>query len=305
MNGLEMFLFSVLRLSTPLIYAAMAAVISKKAGFLNLALESMMLMSAFTGVVASGFTGNAFLGLLGALAGGTLMGGLVSYAVLSLQTDLYLTCISVNMLSSGGTVFMLYEFFGNKSTTATQLRSIDLPSVHIPVLERIPFLGEVLSGHHILTYFAFLSVLFVWFLLQKTRLGLRIKAVGQKPGAAESVGINVKRIKAVSFLLSGMMASFAGAYMSLGYVSWFSRDMIAGRGFIGMAAMNITEASPVMAAVVAMVFAGADSLANILQMLGLTAEFVLMIPYLFTIVSMTAVSAFKLLLKRKARKKNI
>ena len=188
--------FSTLRLSTPLIFAALAAVISQKAGMLNMALEGMMLSAALGGVVFAGMTGNVWIGLLGAIVVSVIVGWVIAFANLSGKTDLYLTCIAVNLAATGGTVFAMYLITGEKATTSAAIRAYTLPSITIPLIDKIPLIGPMISGHNILTYFAFISVFLVWFFLYKTRLGLRMRAVGENPQAASSVGINVKKQRA-------------------------------------------------------------------------------------------------------------
>ena len=181
--------FSVLRLSTPLIYAGLAAVISAKAGMMNMALEGMMLVAALAGVVVSGMTGNLWIGLAAAILFGVLTGGVIAFASISGKTDLYLTCIATNLAAAGGTVFVMYLLTGEKATTSAAIKAYTIPSITIPVLDSIPVIGPMLSGHNLLTYVAFFSIWAVWFFLKRTRLGLRLRAVGENPTAAASVGV--------------------------------------------------------------------------------------------------------------------
>ena len=197
--------FSVFRLSTPLIFAALAAVINRKAGMLNMALEGMMLSAALGGVACAGFSGSVWIGLLGAIIVGVIMGWVIAFSNLSGKTDLYLTCIAVNLAATGGTVFAMFLLTGEKSTTSAAIRAYTLPSITIPLIDKIPLIGPMVSGHNILTYFAFICVFLVWFFLYRTRMGLRMRAVGENPQAASSVGINVKRIGYISFLYSGVL----------------------------------------------------------------------------------------------------
>lgn len=171
--------YSVLRLSTPLIFAGMAAVISKKAGMMNMALEGMMLCAALGGVVFAGMTGNVWIGLLGAVVIGVLVGAVIAFSSLSGKTDLYLTCIAVNLAATGGTVFVMYLLTGEKATTSAAIKAYTLPTVVLPLINKIPLIGPMLSGHNVLTYLAFISIFAVWFFLTRTRLGLRLRAVGE------------------------------------------------------------------------------------------------------------------------------
>ncbi len=294
LDWLVEFLFTIIRLSTPLIFAALGAVISRKAGVLNLALEGMMLVAALTGVVFSAITQSWIIGLLTAVLGSMLMATIISYCFLVIKTDLYLTCIATNMASIGGTVFVMFLLTGSKATTAEALRSMSIPRIDLPLIKDIPYIGDVLSGHNLLTYVSFAMVFFAWFLIYKTRIGLRMRAVGEAPEAVESVGISVPKIKYISFLLSGVFAGFGGAFMSMSYVTWFSRDMVAGRGFIGMSIMNIANASPVGSLGASFIFGGADATAKYLQLQNLPTDLVFMVPYAVTIIALTVISIVRI-----------
>lgn len=281
--------FSTIRVSTPIIYAALGGLISMKAGMTNLALEGTMLTSALIGVIVSAYTQSAFLGFIGAIIGGVFISLVISYMALKLDADLVLTCIAANLMASGGTVFLMFLVCNDKGTTI-DLKSLTLPSIHIPIIKDIPILGPIISGHNIMTYFAFICVIIVYYLVYKTPIGLRIRAVGENPKASESVGVDVQRIKIIALVLSGVFAAFGGAYMSMGYISWFARDMIAGRGFIGISAMNLGNATPVGSLIASLIFGAADAIANVLQSLKIPVEFVQMIPYVSTLIGLVIFS---------------
>ncbi len=287
LEWLGSFCFSVLRLSTPLIYAGLAAVISKKAGMMNMALEGMMLCAALGGVIFAGLSGNVWIGLIGAVIVGVLVGGVIAFSSLSGKTDLYLTCIAVNLAASGGTVFVMYLITGEKATTSAAIKAYTLPSVAIPLINKIPFFGPMLSGHNILTYIAFFSIFAVWFFLTKTRLGLRLRAVGENPTAAASVGISVMKIGYISFLISGVLCGLAGAFMSMGWVSFFMKGMVNGRGYIGLSASNIANGNPIGAGITAIFFGLCDASATALKsQTSFPTEFLEMIPYAATMVAL-------------------
>ena len=288
--------FSVFRLSTPLIFAALAAVINKKAGMLNMALEGMMLSAALGGVVFAGGTNNVWIGLLGAVVIGVIVGWVIAFANISGQTDLYLTCIAVNLAATGGTVFAMFLLTGEKATTSAAIKAYTLPSITIPLIDKIPLIGPMISGHNVLTYFSFISIFLVWFFLYRTRLGLRMRAVGENPQAASSVGINVKKIGYISFLIAGVLCGFGGAFMSMGWVSFFMKNMINGRGYIGLSAMNIAEGNPIGSGIAAVFFGFSDALATTLKSQGGTfpTEFLDMIPYAATIIALVVISSIRM-----------
>ena len=277
--------YSVLRVSTPILFAALGALISDKAGVINIALEGIMLMSALTGVIFSAITGSAFFGLFMAVVVGGLVGLSLGYFSLNLKTDVILAAVAINMIALGGTIFVLFLVAGDKGISSS-LASKVLPKIDIPGLKSIPGIGPILSGHNVLTYMAFLSVFLIWFFLYKTPLGLRIRAVGENEHAADSVGISVIKTRYIALIISGVLAGFGGAYMSMGYVSWFSRDMVAGRGFIALAAEAMGGATPVGSMLTSLLFGFFDALSNSLQLLKIPYEFVSMLPYAATVVGL-------------------
>ncbi|MGB5822937.1 MAG: ABC transporter permease [Proteocatella sp.] len=286
------FVFSVLRLSTPIIFAGLAALITDRAGVMNIGLEGIMLSSALMGVIGSAFTQSAWIGLICAIATGILMGSLMAYFSLNLKTDIILTGIAINLLSSGGTVFLLYSVAKDKGMSMS-LASLTMPIMKIPIIHNIPVLGPMISGHNMLTYLAFVLVGVVWLLLYKTSLGLKIRVVGENPDAAESVGINVKKVQYTALAISGALAAMGGAYMSMGYMDKFARDMTAGRGFIALAAEALGRGTPVGTLVASLVFGTADALGSNLQVLDIPVQFIQMMPYLFTIIGLIIYSRSK------------
>jgi len=279
------FAFSVLRVMTPILFAAMGALISNRAGIVNIGLEGIMLVSALTGVVVSAYTHSAWIGLLAAAAGGTLIAGILALFTLQFKTHIILGGIAVNGFASGGTVFILYLLSGDKGSS-TSLQSKVLPSVDIPLVQDIPVLGPILSGHHILTYTAIVAVFIVYYLLNRTPLGLRIRSVGENPQAAQSVGVSVVRTQYIALLLSGLFAGLGGAYMSMGYVSMFTRDMIAGRGWIALAAEAMGRSTTLGTSLTSMLFGAADALSNALQVLKIPAELIGTVPYVATLIGL-------------------
>lgn len=279
------FAYSMLRVTTPVLFAALGAVVSDLAGVINIGLEGMMLAGAFAGVVVSAFTGSAFLGLLAAVASGVLMALLLGYFSLKLKTDIILAGIALNLLASGGTVFLLFLVAHDKGVS-TSLASKVLPQVRLPIIDSIPVIGPIFSGHNVLVYVAMLASVIVWYYLYHTPSGLRLRAVGENPGAADSVGISVHRVQFLALAISGALAGFGGAHLSMGYVSWFARDMAAGRGFIGLAAEALGGRTPGGTVIASLFFGIADALSNYLQSLRIPSEFVQAVPYLLTVVAL-------------------
>lgn len=279
------FVFSVLRLTTPILLATLSSVISERAGVGNITMEGTMLISAFTGVVVSAYTNSAWVGFLAAVLIGGLTGWLLSYIIFKLEVNDVLAGLCINLLGTGGTVFLLYAITGVRGIS-TELNSQVMPTVHIPVIQNIPILGEILSGQNIITYMAFAAVFVIWYLLFRTSLGLRIRAVGENPDAAKSVGISVYRTKTIALMVAGVLSGIGGAYMSMGYVSWFVRNITAGRGWIGIAAAAMGGQHPILGMFSALLFGIADSISNTLQTINLPSQLVMTIPYVVTLAAM-------------------
>ena len=294
----EAFAFSIFRITTPILFAALAAVVADRAGVTNIGLEGIMMISALTGVIFSAWTESAWVGLLCAILLGVATALMIGFFALKLKTDIILAGIAVNMLGNGGTIFFMYLASGDRGYSAN-LASKVMPTIQLPVIQSIPVLGGILSGHNILTYFAFVCVALTWVLLYKTPMGLQIRAVGESPNAADSVGVSVNRIKYIALAISGALAGMGGAFMSMGYMSSFNTNMTAGRGFIALAAEAMGRGEPIGTMLTSLLFGFADALANNMQSLGLPQELVAMTPYIFTIVGLAVYAASTLKKNRK------
>ncbi|NMB01236.1 MAG: ABC transporter permease [Firmicutes bacterium] len=293
--------YSMLRVTTPILFAALGAVVSELAGAVNIGLEGLMLISGVTGVLFSAWTGSAWLGLLAALIASVLFALFMGYFHLKLGTDMVLAGIALNVIASGGTVFILYVASGDRGISSS-LASKVLPTVNLPLISKIPVLGPIISGHNVLTYFAIIAVFAVWYFLYRTPLGLRLRAVGESPDSADSVGISVNKMRFLALGISGFLAGFGGAHLSMGYVSWFSRDMTAGRGFIGLAASALGGVHPIGTAIASLFFGFADALSNYMQSLSIPSEFVQMIPYLATVFALGVFARRQTARDRKGKK---
>jgi len=280
-----LFIASVLRISTALVLPALGGLITDLAGSINISLEGTMLVSAFTGVIVSGFSHNVWLGVLGGILSGILFSALLAYFHLYLGTNIILAGTALNILASGGTVFLLFMLTGDKGSSST-LASGVVPTVNIPFIQDIPFLGTVLSGHNIFVYGAFLLTFLINKLLYNTKFGVHLRAVGEDSVAATSVGINARRIKFMAILISGFLASLGGLNLSMAYLSSFQRDMTAGRGFIALAAVYLGGRKPWGTVLAAILFGIADALSNQLGTLNIPSQLVQAIPYAITILAL-------------------
>lgn len=282
------FLFSVIRITAPILFAALGAVVAEKAGVANIGLEGIMMISALFGVLIAYWTQSWFIGVVGAMVVGILLGLMMGFFGFKLKTDIILTGIAVNMIGGGGTIFLLYMFTGMRGNTgALTAAHLLTPVVNIPLLQNIPYIGEVFSGHSVLTYLAFLLVWVLWVVMYKTPLGLNIRAVGENPEAASSIGLSVTRIQYVAIAISGALAGLGGAFMSMYYSQGWNSGMVAGRGFIALAAQAMGRGEPVGAMLSSLLFGLAQALrTKVSGIQGVSSYLVSVIPYLVTVIGL-------------------
>ncbi len=301
------FFFAILRITAPILFATLGAVVGEKAGVSNIGLEGIMMMSALFGSLTAYWTGSWAVGLLVALVVGVLEALLMGFFAFNLKTDIILTGIAVNMIGSGGTLFLvkvitnMTEGKAMASTTSLITAVHQIPSWNIPIIKDIPVLGDILSGHCILTYIAFLLVFLTWVLLYKTPLGLNIRSVGENPNAAASVGVSVLKIKYIAIAFSGLMAGFGGAFMSMYYAMGWSLDMVAGRGFIALAAQAMGGGEPLGSMLSALIFGFAQALSIKVSSKGIDSNLVTPIPYLVTILGLVI---FALIVRSKVKRQH-
>ncbi|NDO46120.1 ABC transporter permease [Clostridium sp. MD294] len=283
------FFFTTIRVMTPILFAALACMVFTKGGIDSIGTEGIMLTCALAAPLGSYITKSAILGVIVAMIIGALLSCLFGYVTISLKSEPVLAGIALNTLASGLTIFIIYYATGEKGSTQS-LNNATVANVQIPFLKEIPIIGDIFSGHSVLTYLAILITILLAFLIYKTPTGLRIRSVGENPEAAKSVGISILKYKYISLILAGALCGLGGAYMSMSYVSFFSKEMVAGRGFIGMAAESMGRGTPWGVMLSALLFGAADSLAIRLQLLQLPAQLIQTIPYVITIVAIAIYS---------------
>ena len=277
------FLFTSIRVMTPILFAAMACMVFVKGGIDPIGTEGIMLSCALAGPVGGYFTHSALGGVIFAMAVGVVLAFVFGYFTLILNTNPVLAGIALNTLSGGLTVFTTYYLTGNKGSTQS-LKSPVMPEIRIPLIKDIPVLGAIISGHNVLTYLGLILVVVLTVFFWKTTIGLRIRAVGENESAAKSVGLNVMKYKYIALLVAG----------------FFSRDMIAGRGWIGMAAESMGLGIPWKIACSVLIFGMADSLAVRLQMLNLPSQLIQTIPYVVTMIAIGIYSKRSMSGKKKS-----
>jgi len=270
-----------IRMATPIVYAALGGMFSERVGIVHIGLEGVMLTSSFAGVTASYYTGNPWIGVLVAV----LTGGLVSliHAILTIRYigDQIVSGTGLNILALGFTSYMTQIIWGNRGASDGVQGIAD---ISIPIIKDIPFIGTVFGTHSPLVYLMPFVVYACYYVLFKTPFGLRIRAVGEHPIAAETAGVDVIKIKYTGVILGGMLAGLGGAFLSLSHLNLFTRGMTGGRGFIAMAAMIFGKWMPFGVFASGLLFGFADALQIRLQSLGiLPPQIILTIPYLLTI----------------------
>ena len=279
------FLGTTLRVSTPILLAALGALVSDRAGVINIGVEGTMLAGAFAGVVASAFTGSAALGLLAAVLAGMAVGGVLAFAVHVLRADLVLSGVAINLACASGTVLLLFALTGDKGMSGS-LPSRVLPNVDLPFLDGVPILGALFGHQHVLTWAALLAVPCTWLLLRRTAFGLRLRAVGEAPAAAGIAGVPVRRVQVLALLISGGLAAAGGAFLSMGYVTWFTGGMTAGRGYVAIAAEVMGGGGALGTLVASLVLGAAEALSISLQGLGLPSELMQTVPYVVPVAAL-------------------
>jgi ABC-type uncharacterized transport system permease subunit len=273
---------SVLR-SVPLAFGALSGVLCERSGVINIGIEGMLLSGAFSAAIVASVTDSLWVGLLAGAAVGGLVGALLAVLSIRYLVDQIVAGTVINILALGLTSYLTDQLLQQNQALNNPGR---FQNIEIPLLSRIPFLGPVFFNHNILVYLMFLIVIATFVGLFYTRWGLRVRAVGEHPRAADTVGIRVLFTRYRNVILGGMVAGIGGAYFTLGNVGRFEEGMTAGRGFIGLAAMIFGRWNPLGALGAALIFGFADSLQvklNILQV-GIPSEFMAMAPYLVTIL---------------------
>ena len=280
---------SAVRISTPLVFAAMGGLLTYQAGMLNIALDGFMIVAAFAGIATAYYTGSLWLAMLGAIAASVLLAALLAQFNIRFRAHIFIAGTAVVFLAYGLTALLVRGVLGQDGVFTSDLIPT-FPVIDIPVVEDIPVLGELVSGHTLLVYIAYLSVPLVAWCLYRTKWGLCLRVVGEAPDAAAAAGIDVDRVKFQAMLLSGLFCAFAGAYLSLAYVSLFARQMTNERGLIALAAIFFARGNPYLTALVALLFGTATALSVTLpQVTGLAPQLLQLIPYVVTVLALVLV----------------
>jgi simple sugar transport system permease protein len=276
-------LVGAVSLSVPLIFGALGGVISERVGVVNVAIEGQLLAGAFVSAVIASVTQNLFAGLIGAIVAGALVSFVLAAFSIKYLVDQVIVGVVLNVLVTGLTSFLYSQVLTADPDLLNSPPRFDrLP---IPLLSEIPIIGPTLFRQTIIVYLMYIAVAVVFFGLFKTRWGLRVRAVGEHPQAADTVGIKVNATRFWNVMLAGAITGLGGAYFTLGAVGQFNKEMTAGAGYIALAAVIFGRWDPIRATLAALLFGFATNLQYVLGVIGspVPSEFLLMLPYLITI----------------------
>lgn len=286
-------LFAMLRMTAPLILAATGGLLSQQAGMINVALEGLMLVGAFAGVLIAYYVQSAWVGALAAIVAGALFAGLMAVVVLKLRANLIVVGLALNLLALGLTRYLLQILFATRGAFAPE-RLPGLGTVEIPALQGVPILGDVLLGHSPLVYLSWVLAILSALFLNHVPEGLRLRAVGENPEAARSLGIPVDRVRALALIASGCLAGLAGVQLSLGNLQLFFENMTNGRGFIALAAIYFGQARPGPTLLACLLFGLFEAIQIRLQTrLGIPPQWPQMLPFILVIVVLAGISFYR------------
>ena len=294
MNSTVSFLVSLasgsLRLSIPVAFAAIGGTLCERSGIVNMGLEGIMISGAFAGAYGSYISGSAWVGLLFAMGVGIVLG--LAHALLTVwfKCEHVLAGLGINMFADGMTIVLLQYVWGSKGKSSPVA---GLGMWEIPIINRIPILSDIIGRVSPLFVLLLVSMVLMHFMLFKTTFGLRCRVTGENPYCAAAVGIDVYKHQFISEMLGGMFAAIGGAYLSIGDVGLFSKNMTAGRGFIAVAIVILGGWKPTGAVLGAIVFGAAQSLQIRLQAAEVPAQLIQMLPYVITILTLLVMRLLK------------
>jgi len=280
-------LAAALRFATPLTFAAIGGMFSERSGVVNIGLEGMMLMGAFFGIWGAVETGSWVLGLVAAMAAGGGLALVHAFFAIHLRADQIVGGTAVNFLALGITGYLYIDVFGEQGTPS---EVPEIPDVRLSFLEDVYFLGPIFGQMNLMIWLSLLLLVVSYVVMFRTPIGLRIRSVGEHPRAADTVGISVYRIRYAAVVVSGMLAAIGGAYLSIGYVSSFTENMTAGRGFIALAALIFGNWRPFGAFGAALLFGFSSALAQRLPEYSESGALLFQaLPYVLTLIAVAGV----------------
>jgi simple sugar transport system permease protein len=278
---------ATLRYATPLVFGALGGIISERSGVINVGIEGMMLMGAFFGIFGADLLDSWFLGLLVGMAAGGVLAFVHAFFSINLRADQVVSGIALNFLALGVTGYIFLDHYGDQGTPDNIPR---VPDISIPGVKNMAFFGDAIGRTNTLTWLALLGVAGLTLFLFRTPRGLRLRAVGEHPRAAETVGVSVPRTRYFAVVMSGMLAAMGGAYLSIGFVGSFNQGMTAGRGFIALAAVIFGKWRPGGALGAALLFGFSTALAQRLPTFSESGAVLFQaLPYVLTLIAVAGV----------------
>ena len=276
----------MLRSATPVALAGMGGLMTEHAGIMNIGMDGMILMGAFTAVAVSVVTGSAWAGVAAAILVGMLVGLFFALFVVKFKSDEFIIGTALNILADGLTVFLLWALFGVRGTLRT---TEGMPTVDLDFIGKIPFVGEILSGNSLFVYLTWGLVFLMFMLVYRTPYGFWVRAAGEKPGTLSTAGISPDKVKWASSVLCGAFCGLAGAQLALGNVTMFSEGMSNSRGYVAFACVIFGGANPAKVYMAALMFGFFDALGYRLQEYNISPDLTAIIPYVITVVMMVYV----------------
>ena len=273
------FVNNVICLSTPILCASIAAFIAASTGIGNIAIEGIMTMTTLFGVLGSYYTQSAWLGVLIGIIAGMLIALLIAFFSMRMGANATLVGIALNTFADSLAIFILYQIVGEKGTSA-KLPTPTLGTLNIPGIKDIPIIGNIFSGNYALTYVCWIVIILMAIMIYKTPLGLRMRSCGLNADAAKTAGINVQKLQVLSLILSGAIAALGGCFLSLNYLRIFSKSMISGQGWMGIAANGIASGNYPVLIVTGFIFGAFKALSiSFGTNAGFPTDLVAIIPY--------------------------
>ena len=290
---------SMIRMTSPILLAALTAAICNKVKVFNIGMEGTMMAGAFFSIVANYYTHNVFLSVLAGAISGMIVSAIVGFCIIKLKASPVVVGMATNTMMGGVTTYLLYIIFKTKGVfTDTSL--VSLPKIDLPIIKDIPILGTIFSGLTIIDYLAFILAIGMYIFLYKTVLGYRLRAVGINKEAARSLGTPVEKYQFLTISLSGILCGLGGVLLSMGTVTLFMQNMTSGRGYIAMAANNLGKSHPIGVLLSSLFFGFSQAAGNVLQNTSLKTQITASIPYVATIV---ALILFSIQTKRNKKKR--
>ncbi len=274
---------ATIRLMVPILLVAIGGCFGHKAGILNIGLESYMAFAAFFSMYGCYLTSNPWIGVLFGVLAGAFCASIFALFVLYFRSHPIVIGIAMNLAAWGGTTFLLKTIFNTRGVFIDS-RIISFKPIELPLLSKIPYLQNVVSGQNVLVYMSILILIIAHVVMYKTSFGLRLRGVGINQIASQTVGVSVTRYQWVAVLLGGILSGIGGAYLTIGGSSLFSENMTAGKGFLALAAIMVGNGNPFFVFLACLLFGYTSALSVTLQSIGLPSQIVLSVPYIVTVI---------------------